>query len=396
MERQNIYCDHSATTPPAPEVLEEMHRISAEIWGNPSSIHQTGQAAKVELEKAREILAGTLNASRNEIIFTSGGTEADNFALRGIAHALCDRGDHIITSRVEHEAVLNTCADLEHEGFRITYLDVDQHGMVPPESVTEAIEDSTILISIMHANNEIGTINPIGEIGALAHEYGVVFHTDAVQSYGKLPVDVREMNIDALSVSGHKIYGPKGIGMLYLSKRIDARPVLTGGSQERHLRAGTENLPAIAGLAEAAKLVTHSRDEENASLVSMQRQLEEEITSRISGSMVHGHPENRLPGITNIGFQGIDSESLVMNLDMRGIAVSSGSACSSGTVKPSHVLEALGFEEADAKSAIRISLGRTNTPDQISEILDVLVEEIGRLRGAARKRNPNPEPSVSV
>ena len=395
MSEEQIYCDHSATTPVAPEVVREMTRLSTGVWGNASSIHQTGRNAKVELEHARERIAGSLNAARNEIFFTSGGTEADNFALRGIVHALRDRGNHIITSVIEHEAVLRTCKSLEDEGFEVTYLQVDSNGTIFPDRVRDALTDSTILVSIMHANNEIGTINPIEGIGEITEEHGIVLHTDAVQSYGKLPIDVRELSIDALSVSGHKIYGPKGIGFLYLSREIDAVPLLTGGSQERHLRAGTENLPAIGGLARAVETMLERRDDENRRLGRLTTELEQGLRERIPGSTVHGAPGNRVPGLTNVGFSGVDSESLVMNLDMQGIAVSSGSACSSGTVEPSYVLRALGYDEKGAKTAIRISLGRSNTREQIPRIIDAVAREVERIRNAGQSREPASRQTVS-
>lgn len=381
-----IYCDHSATTPIDPAVLDEMQRVSKDVWGNPSSVHQLGRTAKVQLEYAREAIAQTLNAYRNEILFTSGGTEANNLVLRGLAQQLKNRGNHIITSSVEHHAVLETCEALEKQDVQVTYLDVDEYGQIDPDNVEKAITDTTILISIMHANNEIGTINPIEEIGAIARQHNIVFHSDAVQTYGKLHIDTEKMPVDALSVSGHKIYGPKGIGVLFLQKGISITPQLTGGSQERNLRAGTENLPAIAGLAKAAELIFSSRDAENKRLRNLQNQLETAVLEIIPGAVVHGHPEQRLPGLSHIGFEGADSESLVMNLDMGGIAVSSGSACSSGSVNPSHVLMAMGYDKVTAKSAIRISLGKSNSEQDIPEIVTALKEEVERIRNASNKR----------
>ncbi len=381
-----IYCDHSATTPVAPEVLAEMQRVSKDVWGNPSSVHQIGRTAKVQLEYAREAIAHTLHAARNEILFTSGGTEANNFVLRGLVEQLRDRGNHIITSSVEHHAVLETCKALERQGVQVTYLDVDQYGRVSLEAVENAITDQTILITIMHANNEIGTINPIEEIGELAQKRGIIFHSDAVQTYGKLHIDTEKMPIDALSVSGHKIYGPKGIGFLFLKKGIAITPQLTGGSQERNLRAGTENLPAIAGLVKATELIFASSDAESMRLRKLQNQLESMVLETIDGSKIHGHPEQRIPGLSNIGFDGVDGESLVMNLDMRGIAVSSGSACSSGSVNPSHVLMGMGYDKTSARSAIRISLGKSNSEQDIPVIVSALQEEVERVRNASEKR----------
>ena len=384
--RKIIYCDYSATTPVLPEVIDEMQRVMREAWGNPSSVHQFGRSAKVELEYARETIADTLHAARNEIIFTSGGTESDNFALRGLAAALQEKGRHIITSKVEHHAVLHTCQSLEKQGFAVTYLDVDDYGGVTPETVENAIRDDTILISIMHANNEIGTINPIAGIGEIARRYGIAFHSDAVQTYGKLPLNVRNLPVDALSVSGHKIYGPRGIGFLFIRRDFDITPLLTGGSQERNLRAGTENLPAIAGLARAARLSLEHQSKETVRLCQLQARLEAGIRDSLPGTIIHGHPERRLPGLTSLGFEDVDGESLVMNLDMRGIMVSSGSACSSGSVNPSHVLLAMGYDRRGAKNAIRISLGRSNTKEDIPYILQGLQEETERIRQATRKR----------
>ena len=385
---KTIYCDHSATTPVAPEVAEEMQRVMREVWGNPSSVHQTGRAAKVELELARERLAEHLGAARNEIIFTGGGTESDNLALRGIAEAFRGRDNHIITSRVEHHAILHTCDALENAGFEVTYLEVDEYGCVDPRDVEAAITAETILISIMHANNEIGTINPIDAIGRIAHEHGIVFHTDAVQTFGKLPIDVQELPVDALSISGHKIYGPKGIGVLYVNKNIDIRPQLTGGSQERNLRAGTENLPAIAGLTRAVQFILQHRDEETDRLRSLQQHLEAALSEALPEAHIHGHPHHRIPGLTHVGFPGVDGESLVLNLDMRGIHVSSGSACSSGSITPSHVLLAMGYDEKTARQAIRISLGKSNTMEDIPLIVQAVTEETERIRSAnARKHS---------
>lgn len=385
-QKSLIYCDHSATTPVSEEVLEIMQRVTRTTWGNPSSVHQFGRSAKVALEYAREALADTLNASRNEILFTSGGSESNNFALRGLAEHLKHRGNHIIISSVEHHSVLNTCEALEQQGFKITRLNVNRYGQVDPGDIENAITDKTILISVMHANNEIGSINPIDEIGIIARDRGIVFHTDAVQSYGKLPIDVKETPIDALSVSGHKIYGPRGIGFLFLRKEIGITTQMTGGSQERNLRAGTENLPAIAGLAKAAELMFSEQETELRRLRTLQNQLETAVVDTIDGAEIHGHPDQRLPGLSHIGFEDVDGESLVMNLDMRGIAVSSGSACSSGSVNPSHVLLAMGYDKVKAKSAIRISLGRGNGEKDIPNIASILREEVARIRSARKKK----------
>lgn len=390
--QNTIYCDHSATTPIAPEVAEEMQRVIGDVWGNPSSVHQTGRTAKVELELARERLADSLGAARNEIIFTGSGTESDNFALRGIAEALRENGNHIMTSRVEHHAILHTCQALEQAGYEVTYLNVDQYGRVNPADVEAAITEDTILISIMHANNEIGTINPIDEIGRIAHDHKIVFHSDAVQTFGKLPIDVNSLPVDALSISGHKIYGPKGIGVLYVNKRIDIHPQLTGGSQERNLRAGTENLPAIVGMARAVQLMLQHRDEVAGRLRALQQQLEEALLDALPEAKIHGHPRHRIPGLTHMGIPGVDGESLVLNLDMRGVHVSSGSACSSGSINPSHVLLALGYDRKAAGEAIRISLGKCNTREDIPLIVQAVTEETDRIRKAGVRKHSTVTP----
>lgn len=389
-----IYCDHAATTPIDQQVVQEISRIHEHIWGNASSIHQVGREAKVELELARETIAQCINAARNEILFTSGGTESDNLAIRGLAQTLKDKGRHIITSAVEHHAVLHTCAALEKQGFEVSYLDVDKFGMVQPDSLRSTLRDDTILVSIMHANNEIGTINPIAMLADIAHEADAFFHTDAVQTLGKISVDVTTLNLDALSASGHKIYGPKGSGFLYLNKQLDILPQLTGGAQERNLRAGTENLPAIAGLAIAVKLAVEMLSPDSQSLLLMQRTLEEVLADKIDRFELHGHPQKRIPGLSHIGFDGVDGESLVMNLDMRNIAVSSGSACSSGSINPSHVLLAMGFANDSAKSAIRISLGRSNSREQIPVLADAIAEEVHRIRSAREKKSETVNESV--
>lgn len=385
-ESQNIiYCDHSATTPLDPLVTKEMIRMQTDLWGNPSSVHQVGRDAKVELEIARETVANSIQAARNEILFTSGGTESDNFALRGIAHTLRHRGKHLITSKVEHHAVLHTCKSLEKEGFQITYLDVDDYGMVQPDTLKSALKNDTILVSIMHGNNEIGTINPISELARMAHNYGAIFHTDAVQTLGKMEINIETLGVDALSASGHKIYGPRGIGFLYLNKQIDITPQQTGGAQERNLRGGTENLPAIAGLSVAVQTAQTKLSEESQRLQTMQKILEDIIRDKIPDSTIHGHPDKRIPGLSHIGFEGVDGESLVMNLDMRGVAVSSGSACSSGSVNPSHVLLAMGYHKNEARNAIRVSLGRSNSQEQIPVIAEAIAEEVERVRSARKK-----------
>ncbi|MDZ7260866.1 MAG: cysteine desulfurase NifS [candidate division KSB1 bacterium] len=376
---RRIYFDHSATTPVDPRVLEEMLPYFCEKFGNASSIHAFGREGKVALEEARERVARLINASASEIYFTSGGTESDNLALKGLAFAEENR-KHLITSKVEHHAVLNTCHYLEKQGFKVTYLPVDQYGMVDPEEVQKAITDQTFLISIMHVNNEVGTINPIRQIGEIARERGVYFHTDAVQSYGKLPIDVKKMNIDLLSLSGHKIYGPKGVGALFIRKGIRIEKLNHGGHHERNKRAGTENIPGIVGLGKAAEICQQEMEREAEHLTHLRNAFYQKVSQAVPRVYLNGHPVNRLPGNLNLSFEGVEGESLLLSLDLKGIAASSGSACTSGSLEPSHVLSAMGIKPELAQASVRFTLGRSNTMEDVDYTVKVLPEIVERLR----------------
>ena len=382
---KRIYLDHSATTPVAPEVIAAMLPFFDRAYGNASSIHAFGQEAKVALEDARRQVAKLLNAEPGEIVLTSGGTEANNWAIKGAASFFEGTKKHIITATAEHQAVLYPCKFLEKKGFEVTYVVVDQYGMVDPQKVADAIRPDTFLVSIMHANNEVGTINPISEIGALARERGVLFHTDAVQTLGKLLLDVRGMNIDLLSLSAHKIYGPKGVGALYLRQGIQLDKLLHGGKHERDRRAGTENVPMAVGLGKAAEICGSRMEQEMGQLRSLRDVLYEEISGRIGGVRLNGHEKKRLPGILNVSFDGIEGDALLLSFDLAGIAVSNGSACTSGTVEPSYVLKAMGLPRGAASSAIRFSFGRQNTAEEIDQTVDALDEILARLRKLRRR-----------
>ncbi|MDK2889092.1 MAG: cysteine desulfurase [Thermoanaerobacter sp.] len=378
---RRVYFDHSATTPVHPEVVEEMYRFLKDNFGNPTSLHYFGQKARKAVEEAREKVAAAIGASPAEIVFTSGGTEADNMAIHGVAYTNRNRGNHIITSAVEHHAVLNTVKALGKQGFTVTILPVDQYGMVSVEDVAAAITDKTILITIMHANNEVGTIMPIAEIGRLAREKGILFHTDAVQSFGKIPVNVDELNVDLLSISGHKIYGPKGIGALYIRKGARWRQTLFhGGAQERLRRAGTENTPGIIGLGKAAELAMANMEKEAAYLTRLRDKLIDGVMKKISHVRLTGHPTKRLPNHASFCFEFIEGESMLLSLDLQGIAASSGSACTSGSLEPSHVLLAMGIPHEVAHGSIRITLGRDNTEEDIDYFLEVMPPIVERLR----------------
>ncbi|MDN5293072.1 MAG: cysteine desulfurase [Eubacteriales bacterium] len=376
-----VYLDHSATTPVDPEVARAMYECMLHNWGNPSSIHSFGREAKKAMEEAREKVAAAIGADDPaEIIFTSGGTEADNLAIKGVAEANAKRGNHIITSSVEHHAVLDACKYLEKHGFEVTYLPVDEYGMVSVEDVRRAITDRTILISIMHANNEVGTIQPVEEIGRLAREKGIYFHVDAVQTVGKIPVNVKDLNCDLLSISAHKIYGPKGIGCLYVRKGTRILPIQHGGAQERRRRAGTENMPGIVGFGVAIEKAVREMPER----AEKERKLRDKIINTVMNTIPHtklnGHPEKRLPNNANFSFQYIEGESILLMLDMKGIAASSGSACTSGSLEPSHVLLAMGIPHEIAHGSVRFTLGKDNTEEQIDYLLEVLPEIVERLR----------------
>ncbi|NLA84335.1 MAG: cysteine desulfurase NifS [Clostridiales bacterium] len=375
-----IYLDHAATTYTKPEVLKEMLPYFTEIYGNPSSVHSYGRETRKALDLARERTAKALNADPAEIIFTSGGTEADNLAIIGTATANKKKGNHIITSSIEHPAALHSCQYLEKNGFQVTYLPVDEYGLIDPQDVKEAIKENTILISIMTANNEIGTIQPVREIGAIAKEKGVLFHTDAVQAVGSIPNDVRDMNIDLLTLSAHKSHGPKGVGALYARKGVRLNHISHGGAQERNRRAGTENLPAIVGLGKAIELATQDIEARNEKLRALRDRLISGILSSVEYTRLNGHPTKRLAGNSNFSFEFIEGEALLLSLDMKGIAASSGSACTSGTLDPSHVLLAIGLPHEIAHGSLRLTLGDENTEEEIDYVLEVLPQIVQRLR----------------
>ena len=375
-----IYLDHAATTPVKPPVLEAMLPYFTEYYGNPSSVYKLAQRNKKTLYDARAVVARHLGAEPKEIFFTSGGTEADNWAIKGIAAALKEKGNHIITTNIEHHAVLHPCQHLEKLGFDVTYLEVDGDGLVTPEQVEQAIRDETILISIMYANNEIGTIMPIAEIGAVARAHGVVFHTDAVQAVGHLPIDVKAENIDLLSLSGHKFYGPKGIGVLYIRRGVKLPSFLHGGGQERGKRPGTENVPGIVGLATAIDLAYQDLAAKNARITTLRDYLIDRIFERIPYCRLNGHRQQRLANNVNFSFDFVEGESLLLLLDIEGIAASSGSACTSGSLDPSHVLLALGLPHEQAHGSIRFTLGEDNTQAELDLVLDKLPVFVERMR----------------
>jgi cysteine desulfurase len=378
---RRIYFDHSGTTPVHPEVAEEMCRyLTMDNFGNPSSIHHYGRQIRVKVAEAREKVARALGADPGEIVFTSGGTESDNMAIHGAAITNKNRGNHIITSAVEHHAVLNTVKALGKEGFDITILPVDQYGMVSVDDVAASITDRTILITIMHANNEVGTIMPVAEIGKLARERKIIFHVDAVQSFGKIPVNVDDLGVSLLSLSGHKIYGPKGIGALYIRKGTRWRQTLFhGGAQERLRRAGTENIPGIMGLAKAAELAMENRDAESSRLQDLRDRIIRELTS-IEGVRLTGHPVLRLPNHAGFLFKYIEGESMLLSLDMKGVAASTGSACTSGSLEPSHVLLAMGIPPEEAHGSLRLTLGKDNTREDVDYFVKVIKPIVERLR----------------
>jgi len=379
---ERIYLDHAATTPVDPRVVEAMLPYFTTTYGNPSSLHHFGQQARKALDEARATVAAILNCHPNDIVFTSCGSESDNLAIRGVALALRRiRGNHLITSTVEHEAVTRTMAQLEEEfGFEVTYLPVDHDGKVHPDDVAAALRPTTSLISVMYANNEVGTIEPIAEIARLAHERGVLVHTDAVQAGGCLDLDVDRLGVDLLSLSAHKFYGPKGVGLLYVRPGTPLLPTQTGGGHERHRRAGTENVPYIVGLATALKLAQENRPAENARLIALRDRLIGAVTQRIEAAYLTGHPTDRLPGHASFAFAGIAGEAILMHLDLAGIAVSTGSACTAGAAEPSHVLAAMGYPPEVARGSLRITLGRSTTERHLDYLLSVLPDVVARLR----------------
>jgi cysteine desulfurase len=362
-----------------------MARVLREEFGNASSVHHFGQRAKAVLDEARSAVAALIAAEPSEIVFTSGGTEADNFALRGVAEALEVTGrKHLITTSIEHEAILNTLKVLARRGWQTTSLPVDADGIVKPETLAEAITDRTALVSVMHANNEIGTIQPIGELARIAHSRGALFHTDAVQSVAKVPVDTRALGVDLLSMSAHKFYGPKGAGALFIKRGARVSAILTGGKHERNRRAGTENVPAIAGFGAAATLAGRKLDVEASRLRALRDRLEEGVLARVPGTAINGAREPRVPNTTNISVDGVEAESLLIALDLEGIAVSTGSACSSGTLEPSHVLRAMGLPTHRTQNSIRISLGAGNTDAEVDYLLGKLPAVVTKLRSLTR------------
>lgn len=377
---ENVYLDNSATTKMDERVLEEMLPYLKEDYGNASSLYSLGRKSKKAIEDSREKVATILNCRPDEIYFTSGGSESDNTAIKGIARANRKKGKHIITSKIEHLAVLDTCKELEKEGFDVTYLDVDNKGKVNIEDLKKAIRKDTILISIMYANNEIGTIQDISEIGRIARENNVYFHTDAVQAVGNLDIDVQAQNIDSLSLSGHKFYGPKGIGVLYVRKNVKFNKFIAGGHQERNKRAGTENVANIVGLSKALEISYNELKEHREKILYLRNYYEEKVKKNIDNIIINGDEKNRLPGNSNISFIGVNGQDLLLNLDMIGICVSSGSACTSGSIDASHVLIALGVKEEVAKSSIRVSIGKYNTKEEIDYLVENLIEIVKRQR----------------
>ena len=375
-----IYMDNAATTRITQPVLEAMMPCLTTVYGNPSSVHAFGRDARRLLDEARAKVAAALNAKPNEIYFTGCGTESDNWAVRGSAYELKAKGNHIITSAIEHHAILHTCQQLEREGFKVTYLPVDEYGQVSAADVEKAITPETTLISIMTANNEIGTIQPIAEIGAIARAHGVRFHTDAVQAVGAIPVDVKAMNVDLLSLSGHKLHAPKGVGALYIRSGVRLERLMNGGAQERTQRPGTENMPSIVGLGRAIELATAHLDEKAAYVSALRDRLINGILETIPDTRLNGHPTNRLPGNCNVSIRYIEGESMLLNLDIKGIAASSGSACTSGSLDPSHVLLAIGLTHEVAHGSLRFSLNEDNTEEEVDYVIKSLDEVVRRLR----------------
>lgn len=375
-----IYLDNAATTKTAPEVVEAMLPFFGKIYGNPSAIYSMGSAGKKAVNTARRSIASVIGAKQEEIYFTAGGTEADNWALKAAAEACRKKGRHIITTKIEHHAVIHTCRYLEENGFAVTYLDVDGEGLVDPEMLKAAIRPDTVLISVMFANNEIGTLEPVGEIGAIARERGILFHTDAVQAFGQVPIDVEALKIDMLSASAHKLNGPKGVGMLYVRSGLKLGPFVHGGAQERNRRAGTENVPAIVGFGAAAARAASRMEEKGRKERELRDYLIQKIEEQIPYCRLNGHREKRLPGNANISFRFIEGESLLIMLDMRGICASSGSACTSGSLDPSHVLLAMGLEHEEAHGSLRMTLSEENTREEMDEVVEALKAIVTRLR----------------
>jgi cysteine desulfurase len=383
--KPRIFLDNSSTTRVDDHVLEAMLPYFGERFGNASSIHTFGQEARGAVEDARRAVAELLGADTREVVFTSGGTESDNAALWGVFRSGYRAGNHVITSKIEHPAVLETCKALESVGAEVTYLPVDSSGRVDPARVAAAINERTILISVMHANNETGVIQPIEEMSTLARERGILTHTDAVQSVGKIPTNVKHLGVDLLSLSGHKIHAPKGVGVLWIRGGVKLVPLLTGGSHERRRRAGTENVPAVVGLGAAAHLALERLPEMAARVASLRDRLEDQIKSRMPGVRTNGSAEHRLPNVTNLSFEGIEGEAAVIALDLSGLAVSSGAACSSGSLEPSHVLAGMGLRAEVVQGSLRFSLCYHNTVEEIDRAVEIVSEVVSRLRGLARR-----------
>jgi cysteine desulfurase len=377
---RRIYLDHAATTPTRPEVVKAMLPYFADAFGNPSSIYSYGREAKGAIEEARARVAQLIGARSEEIIFTSGGTEADNFALEGVAFANEHKGNHIVTTSIEHHAVLEVCKFLERRGFKITYLPVDKYGLVDPDDVKRAITNKTILISVMHANNEVGTIQPVEEIGEIAREAGVYFHTDAVQTVGHISVNVDKLKVDLLSMSAHKFYGPKGVGALYVRKGTRLVSFMHGGEQEKRRRAGTENVPAIVGLGKAVELAGQEMSNEPERMAYLRDMLIKGLMEKIEHIRLNGHATRRLPNNVNVSVDFVEGESMLLNLDLEGICASTGSACSSASLEPSHVLLALGLSPEEAHGSLRFTSGRENTEADVERVLEVLPGIVARLR----------------
>lgn len=381
MEKRRVYMDYAATTPMKKEVLEAMLPYYNDLFGNASSVHAFGREVKGSVDEGRDQIAKLINAESSEVYFTAGGSESDNWAIKGVAFANKEKGNHIITTKIEHHAVLHTCEYLEkHHGFEITYLDVDSEGRIDLEELKNSITDKTILISVMFANNEIGTIEPIKEIGQIAKERGVLFHTDGVQALGNVHIDVKDLGVDLMAMSAHKIYGPKGIGALYIRKGVKLHSLVHGGAQEKRRRAGTENMAGIVGFGKAAELARINLDENIKRLTQLKEKLIDGVLEKIPYTRVNGSLENRLPGNTSFCFEFIEGESLLLSLDMMGIAGSSGSACTSGSLEPSHVLMAIGLKHEIAHGSLRLSLGYKNTEEDIDYVLQALPKIVDRLR----------------
>jgi cysteine desulfurase len=377
---KRIYLDYAATTPVREEVLRAMMDYYSDHFGNPSSIYRTGREAKQALEESRNIIADSLNAKTTEIFFVSGGSESDNWAIKGVADAYKDKGKHIITSQVEHHAVLNACKKLEKQGWEVTYLDVGPDGLVSPDQLEQSIRKDTVLVSIMMANNEIGTLQPITEIAQICKAHGVLLHSDAVQALGSVPIDLERSGVDLMSFSGHKIYGPKGVGILYIRRGVRISPMIDGGSQERRKRAGTENVPAIIGLTMAVKLAQEDCASYSAKLLRLREDFIDRVLTAIPHVRLNGHREKRLPGNANLSFEFIEGESLLLLLDSQGFECSSGSACTSGSLDPSHVLLAIGLPHEIAHGSLRVTFGRKSTEEDIPPLVDALVRIVARLR----------------